>query len=563
MSNFVLSFTTIPSRLKFIPDYINNIKNQTIQPSKVYVNIPYFSTRKQQNYEVPSNWNLGDNIIIVRCNDYGPATKLMGCIPYIKDPDTMIITLDDDIIYSNDTFETLVKCGLNYPDSVVCFSSLTSKHEPYVCNTKNEIENTDIYGIQGFGGVLYRRKFVSDDMFNYFAEDLYVDYDCFLSDDLTISKWLRIQKINIVKICTLKKITVIKQVDKQDPLHNENRQEVYLNCTKNIEILDDHTMPYFPDIIIYVMNLPEREDRKNHMKKMLTKIGANKNNIIFNSENTYNIPYIRKNDVKDRAKLIKDKKLTPKASNELNDAYIANALGQLDYINLISKSQHMGIIMEDDIVPIIHHRKIGALLQKSIEELPPDADMLYLEMCYENCKKINKVSENLYKLYRPSCTAAILYTVNGAKKILDLCMPVFEGIDIMIPNLIQEQKINAYGVPGMMFAQDEYYGTDAGRPNEKFQKIHRIRAPLCNTGNMGKKNFLLPDKGTTVDNTPLLNNNTPLLKYSNIAYLITVLLIIGSVIFYIFSKYKYRYIPLIISIIIFIIAIIVIIFTKK
>jgi hypothetical protein len=140
------------------------------------------------------------------------------------------------------------------------------------------------------------------------------------------------------------------------------------------------------------MNMPHRIDRKIHMKNMLNKIGVNPNNIVFNSENQHMIPFISKEDVKDREKLIKQNKLTLEASNKLNNPYVANALGQLDYIKVIADSKENGIIMEDDIIPLTHYQKIGLLLEKAIEELPEDADMLFLEMCYEQCDKINKIS---------------------------------------------------------------------------------------------------------------------------------------------------------------------------
>lgn len=138
------------------------------------------------------------------------------------------------------------------------------------------------------------------------------------------------------------------------------------------------------------MNMPHRIDRKIHMKNMLNKIGVNPNNIVFNSENQHMIPFISKEDVKDREKLIKQNKLTLEASNKLNNPYVANALGQLDYIKVIADSKENGIIMEDDIIPLTHYQKIGLLLEKAIEELPEDADMLFLEMCHEQCDKIKK-----------------------------------------------------------------------------------------------------------------------------------------------------------------------------
>ncbi len=86
----------------------------------------------------------------------------------------------------------------------------------------------------------------------------------------------------------------------------------------------------------------------------------------------------------------------------------------------------------------------------------------------------------------------IIYT-NWAEKILKLCLPVFDGIDNMFPILIKKQKIIAYGIDGMLFGQDEYYGTDADRNNEKFRKIHKIRNPLCRYGKMNEmQNIIIP-----------------------------------------------------------------------
>jgi GR25 family glycosyltransferase involved in LPS biosynthesis len=500
--NFVVSFTTIPSRLKFVPGIIDKIKKQTFQPTIIFVSIPYFSIRKNIEYIIPNNWNFEDNIIIVRCDDYGPGTKLLGCIPYISDPETMIITIDDDISYGDNTFEILVKYGVKYPNSAISFKGLTKNITGSICKNKDIQE---LYGIQGYGGVLYRRKFISNDMIKYF-EDLFIDYSCFVSDDLTISKWLRLQNINMIQICDYdNNVRVFSEIDTFDALHRENRNNYYENCEKNLTLLDDKSDPYFPNISIYVMNMPDRIDRKIHMKNMLKKIGVNPNNIVFNSENQHMIPFRSKEDVKDRQKLIKQNKLTLEGSNKLNDPYVANALGHLDYIKVIADSKKIGIIMEDDIIQLTHYQKIGLLLEKAIEELPEDADMLFLEMCHEQCDKIKKISKNLYKLYRPSCSAAILYTPRGAKKILKLCLPIFDGIDIMFPILIEKQEIIAYGIDGMLFAQDEYYGTDADRNNEKFRKIHKVRVPLCNTGKMTEiQNSIIPIPINSTSNNKII-----------------------------------------------------------
>lgn len=275
---------------------------------------------------------------------------------------------------------------------------------------------------------------------------------------------------------------------------------------------------FFPDIPIYVMNLPQRTDRKQHMKQVLSQLGARRESIIISSDNQDNIKMILAKDVKNRQTLIEEKKITDSASDKLNNPYVANALGQLDYVREIVRTGKNSIIMEDDIVPLWSVYEIGHRLQTSIDELPSDADMLYLEICHENCEQIQKVGKTLYKLYEPSCSAAIYFTVKGAKKVLELCMPVFDGIDIMYPKLIRSGDLVAYGISGMLFVQDEYFGSDAERGGEKFKRVHRPRASLCSRGNM--------------DVCSPFMNKYRMQRYIMLLLVVAVVLVLGSLLFF-------------------------------
>ena len=78
--------STIPSRVENIKDVLENINNQTLQPNKIFLNIPY-------RYKRFYNQKINDeelkkikikNLIIRRCEDYGPGTKIMGSIDEIR-----------------------------------------------------------------------------------------------------------------------------------------------------------------------------------------------------------------------------------------------------------------------------------------------------------------------------------------------------------------------------------------------------------------------------------------------------------------------------------------------
>ena len=60
MNNFIVSFTTTPYTLKNIPKMIDKLKNQTFQPTMIYVYTLFFYN-KNIEYKFPDNWNFDDN----------------------------------------------------------------------------------------------------------------------------------------------------------------------------------------------------------------------------------------------------------------------------------------------------------------------------------------------------------------------------------------------------------------------------------------------------------------------------------------------------------------------
>ena len=82
MINFCVSITTLPSRIDNIFETLNSIEKQTLKPNKIYLNLPY-KFKRFPNYKFTEDQisNLNKyNLEISRCEDYGPATKLMGSI---------------------------------------------------------------------------------------------------------------------------------------------------------------------------------------------------------------------------------------------------------------------------------------------------------------------------------------------------------------------------------------------------------------------------------------------------------------------------------------------------
>tara|TARA_B110000495_G_scaffold163113_1_gene148241 strand:+ start:813 stop:1550 length:738 start_codon:yes stop_codon:yes gene_type:complete len=181
-TNFCITFTTIPSRLNSIHKTIDSIKRQTFKPKKIFLNVPY------KYYRFPkieiSNQDLikyeDDLVEISRCEDFGPATKIMGSLDKIKKFDCAII-IDDDHIYNNKMCEIFIK-----------------EFEKKNINYSYYIQKLfDIDMAQCADGFLINCKYL-DDIKSFYNTYVKKNRNLFLDDDLWISIYL--QKIKKSKI---------------------------------------------------------------------------------------------------------------------------------------------------------------------------------------------------------------------------------------------------------------------------------------------------------------------------------------------------------------------------
>ncbi len=97
----IISLTTIPPRLPFIKDTILSLLQQNV--TAVQLNLPDFCEKTKQKYILPEWLNtLNDSnpkFHLIRCLDYGPATKLLPALEQ-WDKDTLILACDDDNLYA-------------------------------------------------------------------------------------------------------------------------------------------------------------------------------------------------------------------------------------------------------------------------------------------------------------------------------------------------------------------------------------------------------------------------------------------------------------------------------
>tara|TARA_B100000965_G_C19582364_1_gene754194 strand:+ start:944 stop:1675 length:732 start_codon:yes stop_codon:yes gene_type:complete len=209
MTNFCVSLTSLPSRIHNIEQTLDSLYNQTLRPNKIFLNLPFKLKRfSEENFDEEKIRQLKrNNLEIIRCNDYGPGTKLMGSYKEIKNNYECVILIDDDHIYHERTFEIFISN----------FAKERSNYSFYV----NKIFNIN-YG-QGADGFLINTEYLSE-IDNFYEKYVANNKNLFLDDDLWIAIYLYCEKNAKIKNLNdeFKRITNESLVYKQSINHNIN-----------------------------------------------------------------------------------------------------------------------------------------------------------------------------------------------------------------------------------------------------------------------------------------------------------------------------------------------------
>ena len=201
----VVGLTTIPSRFTKIPLILQSLLGQTEKPDHIYVVIPWkykrFEIDEKQVEELQEKID-SDLVEIIRVEeDYGPASKLIGILEVESDPNTIVITVDDDTIYDKHIVRKLIQSVGDHEcnGAAVGFcgwgvtSLLNDGEYDLVYEEEREIGRymeCDI--VEGYRGVAYRRGMFDLDQ----IKQLLSENEClFKVDDVLISGYLALQGI--------------------------------------------------------------------------------------------------------------------------------------------------------------------------------------------------------------------------------------------------------------------------------------------------------------------------------------------------------------------------------
>jgi hypothetical protein len=182
----VVSLSTLPPRSDYLALTIESLLSQSRRPDAIYVNVPYSARRAPGPIDVPACLpalqGRARHLHVIRTEDYGPGTKLLPAVERVTDPEGIIITVDDDMIYSPKLVETLVAASALHKNWAVGFAGWNVAKDGGFDRARSPFVDV----LQGFAGAAYRRRFFRDDFLDAHRRHPL----CFYVDDVWISGYL-------------------------------------------------------------------------------------------------------------------------------------------------------------------------------------------------------------------------------------------------------------------------------------------------------------------------------------------------------------------------------------
>ncbi|WP_051538336.1 hypothetical protein [Butyrivibrio proteoclasticus] len=188
-SNVIISLTSYPARIKTVHLTIMTLLNQTVKPKSVVL---WLASEQFPNgiKDLPVKLTILEpkGLKIRFCDDLRSHKKYYYAMK--DNPESYVITVDDDVYYPENLVETLIETSAKYPDTVVCtwgHEIFLEKGDVYTADkwqysTEGSLPSYELIPT-GVGGVLYPPHSLSEEVFN---KDAFKE-QCINADDL----WLK------------------------------------------------------------------------------------------------------------------------------------------------------------------------------------------------------------------------------------------------------------------------------------------------------------------------------------------------------------------------------------
>lgn len=222
----IVSLTTYGKRLQDVCFTIESLMQQTLKPNKIILNLD--SSARVQPLPIALKNQIKRGLEIKIIDDSIRSYKKL--IPTLKDnPEAIIITVDDDLLYEFDVLERLFNSYLAHPNKVSALRTHTIMFDdnktPLSYNNWKmgcaDTQNPYHLFATGVGGVLYPPHILSEEVFN---QDVFTSI-CPTADDVWFHAMALKNGTGIVKVPS-------RNSDGCDYILNESVQDMGL-CTIN------------------------------------------------------------------------------------------------------------------------------------------------------------------------------------------------------------------------------------------------------------------------------------------------------------------------------------------
>lgn len=215
----IVSLTTSPKRINNIHLTINSILNQTVPPDYIIINLPKVFKRNNTRFtKIPKFLTTNKKIILNPVEDIGPATKIVPtCKSSFTNYTDIIFSIDDDVYYSPETFQTFLYYHSMYPDFLLTGSSFM-----YINDNNKFYPLKECELLEGFSCVLYKKQYLDDIPLSHFDKKIVPNY-YYLSDDLVLSNFIKSKGVRMLSfgenMSFRQKLNALEYGFNEDALH--------------------------------------------------------------------------------------------------------------------------------------------------------------------------------------------------------------------------------------------------------------------------------------------------------------------------------------------------------
>lgn len=161
----VVSLTTIPKRRSLLERTLASIWRQSQTPDVVYLWLP------RERFSAGVNDYRFPGVDVRVGADLGPAMKLLPVLDIETDPETLIITIDDDVEYPPELIARLLSASTLHPDQAIGFTGWALDPQTSAtsivhlnASTPGAARLQPVHVLEGYRGVVYRRRFFEHDI---------------------------------------------------------------------------------------------------------------------------------------------------------------------------------------------------------------------------------------------------------------------------------------------------------------------------------------------------------------------------------------------------------------